>query len=1154
MSGSTIRMSRNTCARAILLAGAVWLTTPAVAQSRADAAVPATGTTPSSDPLLAGFRNPPEQARARTWWHWQNGNVSEDGINADLEWMKRVGIGGVHYFDAGGAIFSPNFTEPKMLVGDRRWQSAVKLAAQTADRLGMELTTAASPGWSITGGPWVTPEHAMKKYVWSETLVDGGRPFRGKLAPPPRNAGVYQDAGRVGGLGPVPGAGPGFYADAMVVAYRMPIAERGDLRPAAIMSSSGPLDISQLTDGRVAEALTVTGEAGAKAAWVTLSYPRAITVRGVSLGLSGRAASESDNKPVIEISDDGRNWRLGTTLTGPADAPLKSYAFAPLTAKHFRIMLPPEPAPPSYLAMLSGPASDGPVKVRLTELMLHSEARIDRFVEKAGFAEPIHYEEVPSPDAAANAVIARGDVVDLTGKMSPDGTLDWTPPRGRWRVIRLGYSLTGRQNAPAAPEATGLEVDKFNPAAIRTYLDTYLKRYEDAAGTDLVGRRGIVNLLTDSWEAGTQNWTDDMAAQFKARRGYDITPWLPVLTGRIVESAEASERFLWDFRRTLQDLVAQHYTVIRDELHKRGMGLYSEAQGDNWRMIGDGLEVKSRADIPMAEYWYRPFAAGPGQPSLKIDMKEAASAAHLYGKPMAANESLTVASATPWAYAPSALKPVIDEIFAYGINRFVLHTSVHQPDMQRKPGLALGPFGQYISRNETWGEQAGPFFDYIARASHLLQQGRFVADVAYFYGESRPLVALAKGKYDQARDRFLIEVPAGHGYDFINAETLRDHTSAADGKLTTRAGMRYRTLFLGPDADAMTLPTLRKIEALVTGGVTLIGERPNHRLGQEGSDAEFKAIADRLWGAAPAKRRAVGSGRVVAGLTLADALAQEGVTPDVSFGAGDPNILQLHRRTDDGREIYFLANRETTVQQVEASFRVAGRKPELWDANSGRTTPLSYRVENGRTVVPLSIAASDSAFIVFNQATPAAAETVAPATISQLAALTGPWRLRFPPDWGAPATVTLPSLTSWSEHPDQGVRYFSGTATYDRTIELRRDAFKPGRRIMLDLGDVREVAQVKVNGRDMGILWKAPYRVDVTDAVRAGRNRLEIAVTNLWPNRMIGDLQPGTTRKYTWTVSSPMFKSMQWKAESPLLPSGLLGPVRLEAEDSGKSR
>ncbi len=847
---------------------------------------------------------------------------------------------------------------------------------------------------------------------------------------------------------------------------------------------------------------------------------------------------------------------MGAILTGPADAALKSYGFAPLRARWFRLTLPPAASRLTPVGLPTPSPPKGLAKVELSEFTLSAGGLVDRFAEKAGFSEPIVYAAAPTAPVSADAVIAKADVIDLTARMASDGTLDWTPPPGRWRVVRLGYSLTGSVNQPAPVEATGLEVDKLSPIHAKAYIDTYLDRFERATGKDLIGRRGLQNLLIDSWEAGVQNWTDDFPGEFRRRRGYDLTPWTPVLTGRVVESAEASDRFLWDYRRTLQDLLAQHYAVIAAALKARGLGLYAEAQGDNWRAIGDGMEIKRNADIPMAEYWYRTFAAGPGQPSLKTDMKESASVAHLYGKPLVANESLTVfAARDPWGFSPAMLKPVVDEIFAYGVNRIVIHTSVHQPLMDRKPGLSLGPFGQYLNRNETWAEQAGPFMSYISRSSYLLQQGRYVADVAYFYGEDRPLVSLFAGRADPATGRYRIEVPDGYGYDFIDARTLREETSVVDGAITTRAGMRYRVLYMPRDVTTLTMPTLRRLAALVEAGATLVGSPTTKGLGLTAADAEILRLAAQLWGPTPSASgvRRVGKGRVYWGRPLDEVLTAEAVTPDAVFsGAANLEVLQLHRRTDAGVEIYYLTNRKDRPERFEASFRASGRTVELWRADSGAVTPASYRMDGGRTRVPLELGPNEAVFVVFARPTQVSARLVPPLRSAEVATLDGPWRVEFPANQGAPSVVEAPSLTSWSDSADPGVRYFSGTATYSRRFAAPETWFKPGGRLTLDLGTVKAIAEVEINGKPVGQAWKPPYSLDVTDALKPGDNVLSIKVTNLWANRLIGDAQPGVTRKYTWTgfdllpPTDPVkMLAGGWRADSPLLPSGLLGSVRI---------
>ena len=440
----------------------------------------------------------------------------------------------------------------------------------------------------------------------------------------------------------------------------------------------------------------------------------------------------------------------------------------------------------------------------MAELVLHTVSPVNRFQDKAAFDIATDIYSLATPAVPDGDAVAKADVVDLTSKMRADGRLDWTPPAGRWTVLRFGYSLTGARNSPASPEATGLEVDKLDRAHVKAYFDNYLDQYKSATG-GLMGQRGLQYVITDSWEAGVANWTDRMFDAFSKRRGYDMRPWLPVLAGRVVESAEASDRFLWDFRKTLGDLVAEnHYDQLTDILRARNMGRYTESHESGRAFIGDGMDVKRLADIPMSATWLE----RPGKASRHhdADVRESASVAHIYGQNLVAAESLTVYR-NAWAYSPETLKSTADRMMTNGLNRFVIHTSVHQPVDDKIPGLGLGPFGQWFTRHETWADMALPWTTYLARSSYMLQQGRFVADVLYFYGEDSNVTALFGAK--------LPDIPSGYNFDFVNADALLHRLSVADGRITTASGMSYRLLALDPNSRHMSLAVLRKIRDLV---------------------------------------------------------------------------------------------------------------------------------------------------------------------------------------------------------------------------------------------------------------------------------------------------------------------------------------------------
>ncbi len=747
-----------------------------------------------------------------------------------------------------------------------------------------------------------------------------------------------------------------------------------------------------------------------------------------------------------------------------------------------------------------------------------------RFEDKAGWSTEAGLEAAPTPDVAAGEALGPQDIIDVTDRLRPDGSLDWRPPPGRWTVLRFGWSLVGRQNHPASPEGTGLEVDKLSARHVRAYADAYLGEYEATLGKAMMGARGLGLMLTDSYEAGAANWTDDMPAQFARLRGYDPRSWLPTVTGRVVGSAAQSDAFLWDFRQAIGALMAsEHYDELSRGLHARGMKRYGEAHEGGRQMLVDGMRAKRSADIPMGAAWTTLNRSRSTQPEYyDADLRESASAAHVYGQNLVACEAFTQAFDL-YSFAPEQLKPFADRMMSNGVNRFVIHTSVHQPVEGPGPGVSLGGYGQFFTRKETWAEMAGPWVSYLARSSWLLQQGRNAADVAWFYGEDSNITAL----YREA----VPVMPDGFAFDFVNADAVLTLLSVKDGRVISPSGASYAVLALGPETRRMSLAVLRKIAGLVEAGAVVAGARPVELPGLGEDAGEFRRLADRLWGGGP-----VGRGRVFASLDLAAALTALRLAPDVGWSrlAAAGGLHFVHRETAEG-PVYFLSARDQPAQTVEVSFRVSDRAPQLWRADTGTVEDVGYRVENGRVVASLSLNANDAVFVVFNAPARPEGRPVAREQTAVMASLDGPWTLNFPAGQGAPEAVALPKLISWTEHADAGVRYFSGTGTYRTTFSL--PVVGEGR-VVLDLGSVKAIAEVIVNGKPVGHAWRPPFQVDVTEAVRTGVNRLEVRVANLWPNRMIGDKQPGAA-KYSSATTDP------FEAGSLLMASGLLGPVRV---------
>lgn len=1060
--------------------------------------------------LAAAFLNPPAAARPRVWWHWVNGNVSHEGVLADLAWMKRVGIGGFTLFDAAfRSPPTPVVVKQPVIFHSQEWREIVGATAAEAARLDLDFGVHISGGWSESGGPWIQPQQAMKKLVWSETIVEDGRSLDAPLPSPPDASGPFLDY-------PIAAdhAEPRLYRDVAVIAFPQPQFDR----PAefTMSSNAGEVDADGLTSGRYGRASAFAPPAGEPLV-ITLRYLRPTLISAVTV-----SGSPGVPNGYIEVSEDGLTFDRVTSLPGPAEkgSPVRTFGFNPLNVRSVRVVM---------------EAGSGG-RVVLRQLAAHSDARINRYEDKSGLGTLADYSEVATAKGQEGAVDP-ATVLDLTSRLRSDGRLDWTPPSGSWVVQRFGYSLTGRRNVPATPAATGLEADKLNAEHVRAHLHGFFGPLLEAVGPHR-GDRGLRHAIIDSWEAGQQNWTEAMPEAFRARRGYDLTSFLPALSGRVVGDAETSDRFLWDFRATIGDLLADnHYAVIRDFLHERGLYVYGESMGIDLPTLGDGLRLKGLADIPTGEFWARTGNAPP-LPTHIADIREAASAAHIYGKTLVAAEAFTTFDEVlAWSMGPRELRPVADRFMAEGVNRFIIHTSAHQPFLDQGPGITLRRYGQHFTRHEAWAEMAGGWLDYLARSSVMLQQGRSVADVAIFYGEGAPVSV-------PFRDDLLVDVPQGYAHDYVNAEVL-DLAVFRDGWIELAGGARYRLLVVPPRFKQLSERVVKAIARLVMAGATVLAEQPEGPPGQLPADADG-ALIDRVW--ASLKGRSgpnsglhdhAGHGQILSGQTVLQALQTLGVPPAIDW----PSDRSLHwcQRHTEGEDIYFIANPIGAPILTDLSLRSLEGIPEVWNAvDAGRSTPVWNR-SGSRTHIRLDLPGGEARFVVLRRAQRLQDVIVqerdhANSGHNQMAhRIEGPWTVRFQPMRGAPAGIALDTLQSWTTHSDFGVRHFSGIATYTTHFKLE----EPGAgQTMLDLGDVREIAEVRLNGQDLGNLWAPPFLLDVTNVLVPGENTLEVRVANYWQNRLIGDLQTGVAPVAFTTVS-------YYSSDTPLRVSGLLGPVRI---------
>jgi hypothetical protein len=787
--------------------------------------------------------------------------------------------------------------------------------------------------------------------------------------------------------------------------------------------------------------------------------------------------------------------------------------------------------------------------------------------------------------AFPDRTIDPGEVFDLTDRLQADGRLEWEVPEGDWVILRTGYTLTGsRWNAYPDGDTfkggEGYQIDYLSKAA----LDDHFHHLGDLVIEEAAKAGGKLDYLwSDSWECGKLTWTLSFPDQFRKYRGYDLKPYMPALSGHIVIDADVTTRFLADVNRTIQDCIADNfYGHFAKLCHEHGMAMRNEAAGPGDLAMMDSLENLGRCDVPAGEFWVDGHYRFPG--GYNLNLKQTASAAHIYGKKRAAAEAFTQQEGqkTHWYYGPGDLKPFGEGAFCEGINAFMLHQATCQPPSDGKPGYEFCA-GQHWTPNITWWDQSASYFSYLSRCQYLLQQGVFVGDVCFYLGEEPPIIA--PPKYNNPALGF------GYDCDYSNAEVLLTRMSVKEGRVVLPDGMSYRLLVLQNCAStvpeianqiggilnlnvsptpstAMSVEVTKKIRDLVRDGATVVGAKPDRAAGLKGypqCDDEVRRIAAEVWGDCDGKtvtEHRFGKGRVIWGRTPREILEASGLGPDFDYDrrsdpAEAPRLDYIHRATGDA-DIYFVANRTADEVAMDCTFRVSGKQPEIWDPVTGEMRDaIAFAQTDNRTSLPLEFAPYQSLFVVFRKSIAVAPPTALPPDARNFPKLTpvqeinGVWTVQFDTQWGGPASVEFPDLISWTKRTEVGIKYYSGKATYRKTFDLVDGGAGPGaadsKRMFLDLGDVKHVAQVRLNGRDLGVLWTAPWRVDITDAVKPSGNLLEVDVTNLWANRVIGDLGLPEDQRIAKTHAAFRFDMIT--KDTPLLESGLLGPVVLLSAD-----
>ncbi|HUT88017.1 MAG TPA: glycosyl hydrolase [Thermoguttaceae bacterium] len=798
---------------------------------------------------------------------------------------------------------------------------------------------------------------------------------------------------------------------------------------------------------------------------------------------------------------------------------------------------------------------------------------------KPGAVETVNlsesWQEVQAEPASKRPVV---EVVDVSNKVDSKGRLAWDVPEGRWTLVRFACIIM---------EGHEFDVDVLSEKAVEAYFGRMGRALLEDAGP-LAGKT-LTHFYSVSWEGAAPTWSLGFERQFERYRGYRPQAFLPVLAGMTVQSREVSDRFLRDYHKTLGDCFMNHcYGKLRELCNRAGVQWHSESGGPWNRKIpdfqhADQLAFLGRNDMPQGEFWH---------PNRGLN-RPPAMAAHIYGRPRAATEAFTHMRAH-WSAYPAVLKPDADAAFCDGINHFIWHTFSASPPEFGKPGIEYFA-GTHVNPNVTWFEQSGAFLAYLARCQLMLREGRFAADVCCYTGD-KPYLHWGRGEKWSAKPTLVLG--KGYAYDLVNTEVLLDRMSVKDGDLVLPDGMRYRVLAVDLEDETVPPEALRKIVELAEAGATIVlgQRRPARTPGLRdypACDEEVVRLADQLWGpeGANAGCRSLGRGTIICGTEIDEALRAEGILRDFE-GPWD----YIHRRSGDA-DVYFVAG----SGHAECTFRTTGKEPELWDPATGAIRDaVWYRAtDDGRTVVPIRLPENGSAFVVFRRpaerrhvvSVSAPAEdgmeiegrsgdaaqlrlwqkgrfvletsegervTVEAAKLPEPLALAGPWEVRFAPGWGAPESIVFDALTPWNEHPNEGIRYFSGTAGYRKTFEL--DESQAGGLVRLALGEVGHVAEVRVNGRPLGVVWTAPWTVDLTGLVKAGENELEIEVTNVWVNRLIGDSRLPVEKRLTRSNVRLFRETDQYRRfegfspKDALMPSGLLGPVRLEFGSGQEAR
>lgn len=1095
--------------------------------------------------LEKAFLSPPQAAKPWVFWYWMQASVTKEGITADLQAMQKAGIGGAYLMTIKGPA-NPPYIDPPVEQLSKPWWDMVRFAMHEADKYGIKLAMHDCDGFAVAGGPWITPELSMQKVVWTKTLVTGGKTFNDTLSTPKH----YKN----------------YYRDIKILAYPSP--EGSGITTETIIpkvTASTGEDVQFLLEKGNKKSFATS-----QPCWVQLAFDKPFTCR--SLVIHTNASNFQSERLIVQVSNDGKEFKTVTRLVPPrhgwqdGDADITN-DLVPTTAKYFRFVYDKAGTEPGAEDI---DFAKWKPSLKFSGIELSSEPCIHQFEGKTGEVWRISKRTTTSqvPDELC---IPKDKIIDITDKMDAYGRLKWNVPTGNWTILRIGHTSTGHTNATGGA-GSGLECDKFDPEAAKVQFNHWFGEVVKQVGPE-TAKQVLKIFHVDSWECGSQNWSPVFAAEFKKRRGYDLLPYLPVMAGIPVESADVSEKVLSDVRKTIAELLVDNfYGTMAKLAHAQGCSFSAESVAPV--MTSDGMLHFSQADIPMGEFWFRsPTHDKPN------DMLDAISGGHIYGRNIIQAEAFTELRLM-WDEQPAMFKPIADRNFASGINRYVFHVDVLNPWLNRKPGMTLDGIGSFFQRDQTWWKPGKAWFDYISRCEALLQMGHPVTDIAVFTGEETPrrailpdrLVSTLPGLFGEERvkqeatrlankgepmrvipigvtnsanmadpDQW-VDPLHGYAYDSINLDALLRLATVKDGRIVLPGGASYGVLVIpgarrmSPDSNLMSPQAIRKLQQLVNDGATIIiNSKPDEAPGLKG-DNEVKQISAELLNSSHS--------RVLTGPYERSDLNSLGIAKDVivtdQSGNYVKDIAWNHRR-GNGFNIYFIANQQPKERGFTLSLRTAGRVPELWNALTGEMrTAGNWKIQDGRTVLPLKLDANGSVFVVLQK--PVVAKTVTKhqnwAAIKPVQTLKEDWAVKFDTAFGGPKkAVHFTKLEDWSQNAENGIKYYSGTANYSQSFNWFSKSTNG--QIWLDLGRVDDLADVYVNGVHCGTAWTYPYRVNIGKALKQGKNEIRIEVSNTWANRIIGDHTIPGVKPITWTNAAYRL------AGKPLLPAGLLGPVKI---------